>query len=221
MTTQQAVDLLNILQDKYGSPSVDEDEAVDMLNMAMFEWLNRLFPSNLGGVVNFELDANTLTNVKPLVFAVTLTSNSSGFITNAAITAALVSFGAPAGSTWYRIGSLGIIVDDKRYPIKFQKHNNKENSFRNYFKKPLYPNRLKYQIQQDGIQCNIAAALSLIAMTVVKTPRLMNLLGTGEPELDDQNMYNIIAIALKLAGVATRDEELIMDIRNTALQTAQ
>jgi hypothetical protein len=80
VTTQKAVDILNILIDKYGSPSVDEDERVDMLNMAMFEYLNRLVPDNQGGVVNFEFDSNVIHNIKPLIYTITANMDADGLL---------------------------------------------------------------------------------------------------------------------------------------------
>jgi hypothetical protein len=51
--------------------------------------------------------------------------------------------------------------------------------------------------------------------TIVKHPRKMNLdPDPVDPEWDDYNMNLIIMIALQLAGISTRDEELIADIRN-------
>lgn len=220
MTTQKAVDIFNILQDRYGSPDVDPDEAVDFLNMATYEWLNRLVPSNLGGVVNYDLDANTLSNIKPLVFGITANMNVSGVLTNAAITAALVTAGAEAGATWYRIGSLGITVSGKTYPIKYGKHNNILAYGRNFFKKAS-ATRIKFSVRQDGLKFNQIDSVNPLTATVIKHPKLLSLTGPINPELDDAQMYNIIAIALKLVGVATRDEELIMDVRNTAIQTVQ
>jgi hypothetical protein len=218
MTTQKAVDILNILQDKYGSPNVDSTEAVDLLNMGMYEWLNRLIPSNLGGAVNYELDENTLANIKPLVFGITVNMSGSGVLTNAAITTALQSAGAPTGSTWYRIGNMGITISGNLYPIKFSTHNNIVSYARNFFKKGT-ATRIKYTIRQDGLKFNYVDSSNTISAVIVKNPRLLSI--GNSPELDDQNMYNIISIALKFAGVATRDEELIMDVRNTAIQIAQ
>jgi hypothetical protein len=220
MTTQTAVDIFAILQDKYGSPDLDPDEVVHLLNMATYEWLNRLVPSNLGGAVNFELDSNTLANIKPLIYSITGTMNGSGVLTNAVITAALVTAGAEATATWYRIGNVGITVSSKTYPAKFVRHNDYLAFVRNYFKRGKATKPI-YTIRQDGLKFDPIDAVSSLSLVVVKHPKLLSLVGPVNPELDDQAMYNIIMIALKFAGVSTRDEELIMDIRNTSLQTAQ
>lgn len=218
MTTQDAVDLLLVLQDKYGAPDVDEEEAVDFLNMATYEWLNRLFPSSLGGIVNFDFDSNTLSNVKALLYKIESTQNSSGVVTNGAITTALQTAGAETGATWYRIGSVGVRIGGVTYPAKYTKHNNLRVLERNFFKKGL-STRPRFIIRQDGLKFYPTDSVNPVSMTVIKHPRLLSLTGPVNPQLDDAQMYNIIAIALKLAGVATRDEELItLDVRNT-LQT--
>jgi hypothetical protein len=220
MTLQKAINIFDILQDKYGSPYVDPDETVDLLNMATFEWLNRLIPSNVGGVVNYEFDSNILTNIKPLVFAITANMNGSGVLTNASIATALQTGGAEAGASWFRIGNVGITVDGELYPIKFKRHNEIFVHERNFFKKGTVT-RPSYTIRYDGLKFYPIDAVNLLSLTVVKNPRLMSLDGPLNPELDDLNMYNIISIALKLNGIATRDEEIIMDVRNAALQISQ
>lgn len=220
MTTQEAVDLIFVLQDRYGSPDVEEDEAVSFLNMATYEWLNRLVPSNLGGVVNYELDANVLSNIKPLVFEISGTMSAGGVLTNGVINAALVSAGAAADATWYRIGNIGITISGITYPIKFKKHNENLAHERNVFKKGT-ATKIGYTIRNDGLKFKPIDSSNTLSAIVIKNPRALSLIDGVDPELDDQNMYNIVALALKLAGVATRDEELIMDVRNTALQTAQ
>lgn len=220
MTTQKAVDIINILQDRYGSPDVAPGEVVDFLNMATYEWLNRLVPSNLGGVVNYDFDVNTLSNIKPLVFGITANMSASGVLTNAAITTALVAAGAEAGAAWYRIGNIGITISGKTYPIKHGKHNNILAYDRNFFKKPS-ATRIKFSIRQDGLKFNQIDSVNPLTAIVIKHPKLLSLVGPVNPELDDAQMYNIIAIALKLAGVSTRENELIMDIRNTGIQTLQ
>lgn len=220
MTTQTAVDIFAILQDKYGSPDLDSDEVVHLLNMAIYEWLNRLVPSNHGGVVNFELDANTLSNIKPLVFPITGTMSGSGVLSNATINAALVTAGAEATATWYRVANVGITIDDSLYPAKFVKHNDYLAFVRNYFKRGKAKKPI-YTLRADGLKFDPVDASNTLTLTIIKHPKLLSLTGPINPELDDQAMYNIIMIALKFAGVSTRDEELIMDVRNTALQTAQ
>jgi hypothetical protein len=74
MTQQKAVDIFAILQDKYSSPNLITSEVIDLLNMALSgEYMNRLFPDNQGGVVNFEMDQNVVVNIQPLLWTITQT----------------------------------------------------------------------------------------------------------------------------------------------------
>lgn len=220
MTTQKCVDIFNVLQDKYGSPDVQSGEVVDFLNMATYEWLNRLVPSNLGGVVNYEFDQNTLTNIKPLVYPVTIVMSAGGIITNTAFTSALVTAGAEAGATWYRIGNIGITIGSETYPVKFTKHNNLWAYQRNFFKKTS-ATKFRYTVRQDGLRFYPIDTTNPMSLTVIKNPKALSLVGPINPELDDAQMFNIIIIALKLAGISTRDEEVLEDVRLASLQTAQ
>lgn len=219
MTTQTAVNIFNILKDEWGAPHVVDSEIVDLLNMATYEWLSRLVPSNLGKVVNYELDQNTLSAIRPLVYSMSLTPPDN-LITDSEITTALQSAGAETGATWFRIMSLAVVNSGITYPVKFRKWNDFRIFHRNFFKKASL-SQPTFLLHKNTIEINPFTAGSSVFIAVIKTPRALSLTGPVNPELEDAQMYNIIAIALKLGGVAVRDEELIRDVRNTALQTLQ
>lgn len=226
MTTQEAVDLLLVLQDKYGSPDIEAAEAVDLLNMAMYEWLNLLLPDSQGGIVNVEYDSNTLELVKPLLwnFSVAYGSLSGGYLTTATLNTALQSASGDAAAAVFRTLDMAYIdADSNEWEVRFLKNNNRTKFQRNFFKKPAIPKRLFWQPFGNGIRLQPTTGYTAgsFSLSVIKTPKILSLTGPVNPELNDYSMYSVIAKALKLAGVSTRDEELIMDIRNTALQNSQ
>jgi hypothetical protein len=215
-TTQKVVDYFLVLQDKYGSPSVDEDEAVNFLNHALQEYLNRIFPDNQGAVVNFEQDKNVTANIQPLVFDFTLNTTAGGLLTTAAINAALVTAGAEAGATYFRIGSIGLTSGGITYPVKYMRDNNFWAFNRNYFKKPLLT-RPKFELVATGVQVYPVGTQAL-TVSVVKKPKTLDLSTPVNPEFGDYQMVDVLMIALQLAGVSTRDEEILNDIRNNTIQ---
>lgn len=215
MTIQQAIDYCTILQDKYGSPNVIDDEWLNYLNHGINEYLNRLVPDSEGGVVNYEMDKNTINNLKPLIYPVTVQMDSDGLVTDAAITGALQTEGAESGASWFRVMSLGFTVSG--YPIRYVRQNNLFPFKKNYFKQPTLTSA-RYTTIAKGLSFEPVATSTDITLTVIKRPRILSLSPVVDPEFDDYAMYNVIMIALQLAGVATRDEEIISDIKNISVQ---
>lgn len=222
MTTQFAVDLYNVLLDKYGSPSQEDDEIVGNLNMAINEYLNRVVPDNQGGVVNFEFDANVVRNIKPLIWTITENMDSDGLLAESAIETALQTESSDASAKVFVIMSVGITdSDDVTRPVKYEFQNSLWMHARNVFKRPSVTNP-KYTMIADGLKFYPVNETDDITITVIKTPKELALTPSPvNPELSDYVMYNVISIALKLGGVAVRDEELLQDVRLSALQISQ
>lgn len=212
MTTAVAIDRCKVLADKYGSPSIDDDEWLGHLNMAQEEVLNKLIPDSLGGVVNVEMDSNTIELVKPLIYLLTITPSSS-VLTNSTLTTALVTASGDSGCSVFRI--LNVAQGDVM--IKFVKHNNLFAYKNNVFKAPEadYP---VFTITAGGYKLYPTVTLS-VSVTVMKTPKVMT--DVNSPDWDDYVMNQVIFGAVKLAGVGIRDEELIVNLRNTGAQAAQ
>lgn len=208
MTTAQALDIFKILQDKYASPSLIDSEILNFLNMAQYERINRVLPDDMGGVVNFEFDQNIASNIRHLIYPLTGLSATSDVLLNSTINTALANPSvAGAGAELFRI--LNVSVSGK--PAKYVNQNNLLTQAVNYFKAPSanYP---RYSLLATGFKFYPSPIAASISMVVMKKPKTITL--TVNPEWDDYNMNLVIMIALQLAGVSTRDEELIADIRN-------
>lgn len=221
MTTQQLVDIYNVLLDKFGSPSQLDDEIVGNLNMGINEYLNRVVPDNQGGVVNFEFDSNVVRNIKPLIWTITENMDANGLLAESAIETALQTESSDASAKVFVIMSVGITdSDDVTRPVKYEFQNSLWMHTRNVFKRPSATNP-KYTMIANGLKFYPVNQTDGITITVIKTPKELSLVGPVNPELSDHVMYNVIAIALKLGGVAVRDEELLQDVRLSALQITQ
>jgi hypothetical protein len=220
MTTRQAVDIFNVIQDKYGSPDIIEDEAVDYLNMAINEWMNRLIPDSQGGVVNFDFDSNTAAIIKPLIYELNATMVGQ-IVSDEALADLLHTATDDDCSEVFRIMSVGIDVTSglttTTYPVKYVKHNNFWIFQRNAFKKATSTTPL-YTIVNNGYKFHPTQA-GTVRFTVIKKPRVLALNPKAiDPEFDDYTMTNVIFNACKIAGIGTRDGELIEDIRLAGLQ---
>lgn len=221
MTVQQAIDIFAILYDKYGSANLVDSEVVELLNMALTgEYMNRLFPDSQGGVVNYETDQNIVANIQPLIWTLMLNMNGSGVLTDAVINAALVS-ATHAGATYFRIGSIGWTTDGATIPVKYVRQNDRWSSERNVFKKPSTSNP-KFTLIGSGLQFYPTSASTNLTVNVVKKPKLLDdgdLSATCE--LGDYQLYTVISLALKLAGISTTSTEVLEDIRLAGLQISQ
>lgn len=217
LTTQNLVDLYNVLLDKYGSPNQLDSEIIDNLNMATYEYLNRLVPDNQGGVVNFEFDTNVVKNIKPLIYELELNMDSDGLLEETSIETELQSESGDAEAKVFRVMSIGITTGGKQYPVKYVFQNSRYVDERNVFKRPSATNP-KYTMLAAGLQFYPTNASDPLVITVIKTPAALSLSPLQNPELDDYSLYAILSLALQLGGIQVRDEALIADIRNTSLQ---
>lgn len=220
MILSKAIEIFSVLQDKYSTPNLVDSEVIDFINQANNEYLNRLFPDSQGAVVNFETDSNTLANIRPLIYILSsLNMNGSGVLTDTIINAALVTAASDAAAQYFRIGSIGFGSDG--YPAKFLKANNRWSFQRNYYKRPSLTNP-RFSLVAGGLQFYPTAASAALTVSVIKKPKVLTDANLSDAlEFEDYVIYDIIGIALKLAGCATRDSELLEDIRMTAVQNLQ
>jgi hypothetical protein len=218
MTLDKAIEIFQLLLDKTGSPNVIEDEVIDFINLAINEYINRLFPDSEGGIVNYEFDAHTTAEIQPLIYTLTgLNMAGSGVLSNATINAALVTASGQAGAEYFRIGSIGY----GNYPAKFMKQNNVWVYQINKFKQPT-ATAPRYTLVASGLQFYPVNTGTSLTVNVVKKPIVLNdSMLANELEFEDHSMYNIIALALKASSIPLQNTELLEDVRLTALQVAQ
>lgn len=218
LTTQALVDYFAVMQDKYGSANLIEDEIVDMLNHAKMEYLNRIFPDSQGGVVNAEMDQNVVANIKPLIYTVSTTMNgTTGLVTEAVLNAALQTESGDDTTTWFRVLSAGLTSDSITYPVRYLRQNNLWAAERNYFKQPSVTNP-RFTTVAKGLRFYPVDATKTLTITCVKNPKTWALDPVVNPEFDEYVLYQILMIALQIAGVSIRDTELLQDLQNITLQ---
>jgi hypothetical protein len=218
MTSAEAIAKLDLLIDKDGSDFFTAAQKLDFLNMAQLEVLNRMVPDSLGGTVNFELDANAQSNLRPLLFTLTTTQNASGGISYSALNTLLHTESLDNSATVFKVISVGTVLTNGLVPASFVKYNDLFSSYNNSFKEPSV-NNFVYTFQGFGIQMYPTDTRFTQKVVVLKTPRIMA--SDNYPDWDDYVMNQVILQAAKLAGVPMRDEAVIVDTRNTAIQSAQ
>lgn len=212
MTITEVFDVVDALQDKYGSPYIPPADKVRLFNQAQYRYVNSLIPDNQGGQVNIELDSNTLQNVKSLLFNVDL-STVSGILTNNSIEAAL-SAQSHAGAKVLRILRFRATNDNVSfYKVRFAKYNNIDEYQQNSLKRPVAPNKMRWLPLASGYNIIPTSDSTTIRATIVKEPRAVSLSPQVDPEWDNYTLSFVLVEMLKLMGVSTRDEELLQDVR--------
>lgn len=215
MTTQQVIDYFAVLQDKYSSPNLLDDEVLEFVNNSINEYINRLLPDARGGNLNLETDKLVSATLRPLMFILPTITTTAGVLTNATIDAALVVASGNSSATHYRI--LSIAAGSVGYPVEYTRHNDYFTFKKNYFKQATITEP-RYRQVEGGYPIEPVDNTIPLVVTVLKKPYILSLSPVVDPELEDSTMYTIIAIALGLAGVSTRDEEIIQDLRNISVQ---
>jgi hypothetical protein len=223
MTSAQAIAKIRLLIDRIGSPYFEDSEILDFLNLAQLEVLNRMVPDSLGGVVNFELDSNTAQNVARLTYTFNSTPPN---VTYSSINTQLQSQSGDSSAQLFRILALYYTINGTSVPVRYVRHNDYIAITRNVFKTPDASNPI-YTISTStgspgSLRVTVAPTLNTtnsLTFTVLKTPKIME--SGNSPDWDDYVMNQVILQAVKLIGVPTRDEELIVDARNTGIQSAQ
>lgn len=209
MTTQEALDWFDVLQDKFGSPYFNTDQKLLFLNNGQSEYLNKLFPSNEGGLINAEHDWNIEQNISPLIYELpSIVMDITGAITEASLDAALQTISGDVNTTIYKILSIEFKRGLKRYPCKVLRHNDKAAFETNFFKKPNLANP-RYLLQNGNYQFRPIDTTVNVLITVIKKPRDLAITPSIiNPEFPESTHNELVAYGLQFAGIASRDEVL-------------
>jgi hypothetical protein len=192
----------DILQDKNGSSYFTNVEKSLFINRAQIEFVNELLPDDSESP-NLEISQDVLAKLSPLIYELSyLTMNSSGVITKAAVTAALVALNADA--VLWRPLAIGWISGKNKLPVKYMRHNDRWEFEVNYFKRPSMRNPKVRETYNQYIFAPVNVS-SRIYFTLLKYPAEVDITNTVSSDLPDNTHDRIIAIALEFAGVGSRD----------------
>lgn len=196
----------DLIQDKYNTPYFEDTEKDEFINRAQITLVNELIGEN--ALPESEI-------IKPLILedlTVATDGTDNSLILNADINTAIV-VEANAGDEFLHILSLetaGSVFTTDRF-VRFVRHNDYLKFKQNIFKTASDDNPL-WRVVKDGIRVSGATTLSSpenFKLSVIKTPTDVNISGT-DSEFPSFAHDKIVAIALELAGVATRDEVLAL-----------
>lgn len=224
MTTIQALQIFDVLQDQYGAPYFPTDWKLKLFNMAQLETLNKMVPDSLGGVINFEFDANTYRNILPLIYtAYNMNMDASGILPYSTIETSMTGIYGYT-TTIFAIISIGAgNTYATTVPCRYTKQNNFWEFNSNVFKQGTNTS-FRYKIEITNLSGKVIQFFPFdtsknITATVIKTPRIMT--ETDNPDWDDYVMNQVILQALKLAGIAVSDIQEIQSVSGSGIQSGQ
>lgn len=205
MTITEWANYFDLLQDKSGSPYFVPDEMTAFFNAAITEFVKNKLPDEDKGI-NLELSQDTLNDLEPLIFTTTpfLISGGSQYLLKSALQTQLVS--STAAPVW-RVLSIGWTMGQNKKPVKFVRHNDWWEFQQNFFKKPSYDNP-KFKIEATRYVFDPAPGAAKLEITVLVYPTVVDVTGAIDCNLPEHTHYKIVAIALELAGISSRDEAL-------------
>lgn len=206
MNIATMVSYFDILQDKYGSTYYTNAEKELFLQRAHIEFVKELLPVNESSKENIELSQDTISQIAPLIYELPfMNMDSSGIVSKSSIQTALTN--AVAGGILWRPLSIGLYLSGKNVPAKYVRHNDRWEFANNYFKKPSNTNP---KVRETGTNYVFEPILTgaKVYFTVLKYPALVSISTPTNSDLPDHTHDRIVAIALELSGVASRDVAL-------------
>lgn len=211
MTIAQMATLFDLLQDKYGSPYFTNSEKTVFFNRAHVAFVRELLFPEEGDEnskqVNIEYSQDTISAVAPLIFTLpAISMNSSGYITKASIQTSLNAM--QNGAIVWRPLSIGLVSGGDKHPVSYVRHNDWWKFQENYFKVPTLDNpKCKETITEyQFLPVNLTAQ---IYFDILKYPLVVDIDGGISSDLPDFTHDTIVAIALSMAGVCSRDQALL------------
>jgi len=206
MTIATMASYFDLLQDKYGSTYYTDAEKSLFLQRAHIEFIKELFPVEDRSNTNAELSQDTISQIAPLIYEIPYTNmNSSGVITKAAVQAALTAMSATA-LVWRPL-AIGWELGASKKPLKYLRHNDRWEFADNYFKRADSANPKIRETYTSYIVEPVSVSAK-VYFTLLKYPAVVDITGGVSSDLPDFTHDRIVAIALELAGVASRDAAL-------------
>lgn len=211
----------DLVQDKYGAPYFIDQWKSLFFNRATIDFVNSHFPedNNKNSGFNIEENQDTLKALAPIIVTIyPANMNTSGKLLKTSLNTYLQNATGVSSDTVMRIlkfiwwttvsGTEGINSGTNvGQPIKVMRHNDWGQFLINVFKKPSTTNPRWYETY-DAYNFSPVSATTNLSVSVLKYPKTVDVATNVESDLPDFTHNEIIARALSIAGVASRDEAL-------------
>lgn len=216
MTTQEMLDVFDILQDKYNAPWFEETEKLYFLNRAQImlvhdtvrnTYSQSVFAGERGAIPLSSFESTQLGSeaIQPLIFPELATAASAtGEVTFANITAQIVSKSGTADSRLMYVIGVQRQVSGSYRVVRFARHNDYYKFKQNSLKAPTERNSVWRQFH-DRIKISPASSAFSVQIDAIKYPRTLSISPVANSDLPDYTHDKIVHLALELAMISTRD----------------
>lgn len=204
-------DWFDLIQDKVDAVYYTTTEKDQFINRSIQLFINDVIHQfrddpNRGLMITSTLEEslNASEVLRPLMLLdLPVSSAASGIMTDEAIEAAILAAVGEEG-TFLHILSL---KDNNDLPVKYVRENDFASFQRNDFKQASSSAK-QYRIGIDGIYC-YPIGIASYKLSVIKAPNEVNYEGLQSTDLPDTVHDFVLAKALELAGLSSRDEALV------------
>lgn len=230
MTIEEMISLFDIIQDKKNSTYFEDSEKLELLNRAQIIFLSEYMENNFTGAFGSSERGfiaergieNTIAGsdlLNPLVTILRFTdtaetplvTSASGYIPMSSILTSITHHSGES-TDLYKVLSIAVESNDDEVAVTYVRHNDLYKFLNNTFLIPI-SSRPLYVVDRDSYQIYPKQQYNVI-MSVIRYPRDMIFISNGDLsnvdcELDESYHDRIVAIALDIAGVSSRDSALL------------
>jgi hypothetical protein len=231
MTIEEMRSWFDMIQDKFNSPYFTDLEFEEFINQGQMNFVNesifgQFIPSlsqrERGGQITnpSESTQQGLEVIRPLIIPdLAISSNSAGEISESAINTAINTAISKTGQEYIHL--LAVTLNDSGTDriCRFVRHNDYVKFKTNSFKKPTARAPL-YRLSRNGILLD-PTGVKTYKLSVVKKPDNVSLSTPTHCELPSEYHNIVVAYAVQLASIASRDEALAVMLNSGKITNAQ
>lgn len=217
MTVQDLHSWFNILLDHYNEPYFIDTEVDQLINAGAMELVNDIvfkefFPTlgenekGLQALNSMESVQQGSEVLQPLIVPDLSVAVTGNIASNTAINSALQTATGDVKDKAMHVLSVSYSLSGDERVVRYVRHNDRGRFKRNSFKAPTERNPI-FSIVRNGLL--IEPNVSPVKVTVVKEPRKVSIEDNITLDLPEFVHQRVIAYALALSGVATRDDVLL------------
>lgn len=223
MNITQWASYFDLLQDKFNSPYFTEAEKERFFNSAQIEFVNGIifdeyFPSSSAGERGAMVSSTAESTVQGQEALETITeidvpvnTSATGVVSRSDVATALTALSAPTTEYMHVMSVSTATAANVSYSperiVRFVRANDFIRFQQNEYKKATNSDPV-YRVFSGGIKVNPVVNAEPLLITLIRLPREVSISGGTDSELPEFTHQRIIAIAIELAGIASRDEAL-------------
>lgn len=208
----------NILLDHYNEPYFIDTEIDEFINSGTMEFVNDIifkeyFPSlgenekGLQALNSMESVIQGSEILQPLILSNLSVATASSYATRAAINTAIQAATGDANDKLMHVISVVYNDGDEDRLVRYVRHNDRARFNQNEFKKATLRNPI-YSVVRNGLLIEPSTVSSVI-LSALKTPKLVSKADNISSDMPDFTHQRIMAYAVAMSGVASRDEVLL------------